>query len=127
MENQIPETIQIQEPNLPKTNKPLMYLLASFALIIIILISIIIFRKPNDVVTIDKTKDKIQKDSINMLLYEISSYEDKINDLKIKYDSVTNIETHVITRTNEKVKFIYLTTNPTTLDSTIRENWDSKP
>ena len=107
-------------------NKGFIITISIFVLIILILLAIIIFRKPIEVMTFDKDKDKIQKDSISLLLEKYQASQVQIDKLNKQFDSLSIIETHIIYRTNEKVKFIFNTLDPNVLDSTIRHSWETK-
>lgn len=103
---------------------PHIYLYAFFALVIIILIAYIIFSRPDDVINIPN--DKVNKDSIESLHNQLKRSEEKIQHYQHKYDSIEKIEPRIIYRTNEKIKLIFNTTDPSTLDEIIRSNWKDK-
>lgn len=93
----------------------------STALIIIMILgAIIIFRKPE---TIQLPPNEAWKDSVTMLHKEIKLGHIRQNKLKKSYDSLSSLEPRIITRTHDKIKFIYSTATPDDLDSIIRSNW----
>lgn len=63
------------------------------------------------------------QDSIIRLNREITMSHLKQVLLEKQYDSLLTLDPHVITRTNEKIKFIYSTATPNQLDSIIRTTW----
>lgn len=63
------------------------------------------------------------QDSIIRLNREITMSHLKQVLLEKQYDSLLTLDPHVITRTNEKIKFIYSTATPDQLDSIIRTTW----
>lgn len=89
-------------------------------MIILILSAIIIFRKPT---IIENSNDTAWKDSVTLLHKEIEKSHLRQIELQKAYDSLSSIEPHIITRTNDKIKFIYSTATPNDLDSIIRSNW----
>ena len=101
-----------------------MYFYLGFIIIIIVLIAIIVFRKPN-VITLENN-DKLYKDSIALLQKQIMTSESKIKVYEIKYDSVCNLEPKIVYRTHEKINFILTTATPDELDSIIRSTWKTK-
>ena len=101
-----------------------MYFYLGFIIVIIVLIAIIIFKKP-DIVTLENN-DKLYKDSIALLQKQISNSESKIKVYQTKYDSVCNLEPKIVYRTHEKINFIITTATPDELDSIIRATWKTK-
>ena len=93
-------------------------------LIILILSGVIIFREKQPVIDVDH--EKALRDSISMLSAQIDSSHVKQARLKAQIDSLSSLETTVITKTHEKIKFIYSTATPAALDSIIRSAWKTK-
>ena len=93
-------------------------------LIILILSGVIIFREKQPVIDVDH--EKALRDSISMLSAQIDSSHVKQARLKAQIDSLSSLETTVITKTHEKIKFIYSTATPADLDSIIRSAWKTK-
>lgn len=89
-------------------------------IIILILSAVIIFRK--DVTPVPPVNDA-WKDSVAILHKEIELSHIKQAQLQTAYDSLSSLEPRVITRTHDKIKFIYSTATPDDLDSIIRTNW----
>lgn len=98
-------------------NKILLILL----LIIVVQSAIIIFRKPNNNNT--EINDQYLKDSIAVLQSKLDQSFARELILVKENDSLESIEQQVIYRTNEKIKFIFSTTDPNILDSIIRHGW----
>lgn len=93
----------------------------SITLVIIIILSgIIIFKKPEILIA---APDESWKDTIANLHKEIKISHLRQTQLQNSYDSLSNLEPRVITRTHDKIKFIYSTATPDDLDSIIRTNW----
>jgi len=85
-----------------------------------ILSGILIFRKPEIPVT---APDESWKDTVANLHKQIELSHMRQAKLQNSYDSLSNLEPRVITRTHDKIKFIYSTATPDDLDSIIRTNW----
>jgi len=93
----------------------------SVALVIIMILSgIIIFRKPEIQVA---APDESWKDTVANLHKQIELSHIRQAQLQNSYDSLSSLEPRVITRTHDKIKFIYSTATPDDLDSIIRTNW----
>ena len=87
-------------------------------IIILIMLAIIIFRKPQ--VSADPGHEKILKDSITLLESQIDISHTRQTRLQGQYDSLSALEQPIIYRTNEKIKFILTDATPDELDSTIK-------
>jgi hypothetical protein len=70
--------------------------------------------------------EKILKDSLLILQKRIDSSRLVQDKLQKSYDSLKSIETPVIYRTRDKIKFILSDASPDELDSLIRTNWKYK-
>jgi hypothetical protein len=91
---------------------------------IIGLLLFIFFEKSNKP---DPSKDeKLLRDSLLILQRRIDSSKVLQNKLEKSYDSLKNIETPIIYRTRDKIKFILSDASPDELDSIIRANWKYK-
>jgi hypothetical protein len=98
-------------------------------LIVILLITIAILswkliNNPVDVTT--ELGDQNLKDSIAVLNDKLNKSFAKELELIKENDSLKSIEQEVIYRTNERIKFIFSTTDPSVLDSIIRAGWKTK-
>lgn len=93
-------------------------------LIILILSAVLIFRTHK--LTEQDSHEKALRDSISMLSAQIDSSHVRQAKLQAKIDSLSSLETTVITRTHDKIKFIYSTATPDELDSIIRSTWKTK-
>lgn len=93
-------------------------------LVIVILLAVIYFRKPDDVIQSDR--EKILKDSVALLQTRIDSSHVRQAKIQKAYDSLLSIEPTVISKTRDKIKFIYTVATPDDLDSIIRSNWKTK-
>lgn len=92
--------------------------------IIIILSSVIVFR--NQELETYKKGDKDLRDSISKLSVQIDSSHARQARLEAQIDILNHTEAKVISKTHEKIQFIYSTATPDELDSLIRSNWKSK-
>lgn len=92
--------------------------------IIIILLAIIFFRKPQ---VIEVTgKEQVLRDSLILLQRNIDSSHVRQEKLQKSFDSLLAIDPIIISKTRDKIKFIYSTATPDELDSIIRTNWKTK-
>lgn len=89
-------------------------------LIIITLSIALILRKPDPVTPPDS---KVWTDSILKLKKKIDISHAVQDSLQREYDSLLSLDPQVITRTHDKIKFVYSTATPEQLDSVIRANW----
>lgn len=89
--------------------------------LILILSAVIIFRKPQVVVSSDK--EKVLRDSLQLMQRQIDSSRVHQAKLQSSYDSLLTIDPQIQYRTREKIKFIFNTASPSELDSIIRTNW----
>lgn len=101
-----------------------MYFYIGFTVIILILLAIVIFRKPD--VIIKEETNKSTKDYITLLEKQCKTSEVKVKNLEHQCDSLSSLEPKIEYRTNEKIKFILTIATPNELDSCIRANWKSK-
>jgi len=92
--------------------------------IIIILLAIIFFRKPQVIEVIGK--EQVLRDSLILLQRNIDSSHVRQEKLQKSFDSLLAIDPIVISKTRDKIKFIYSTATPDELDSIIRTNWKTK-
>lgn len=92
--------------------------------IIIILLAIIYFRKPQ--VIVELGPKKVLEDSIAVLNARIDSSHVRQAKIQKAYDSLLSIDPVVISKTRDKIKFIYSTSSPDELDSIIRRTWKTK-
>jgi len=99
-------------------------ILLIFLLIIVVQSTIIIFKKHNNNNT--EINDQYLKDSIAVLQSKLDQSFARELILVKENDSLESIEQQVIHRTNEKIKFIFSTTDPSVLDSIIRAGWKTK-
>jgi hypothetical protein len=93
-------------------------------LIIIILLAVIYFRKPD--VTIQSDRERVLQDSIAVLQTKIDSSHARQDRLQRSFDSLVAIDPIVISKTRDKIKFIFSTATPDELDSIIRTTWKTK-
>ena len=100
------------------------HILIVILLIIIVILSWKIINNPNEVTT--ELGDQNLKDSIAVLNDKLNKSFAKELELIKENDSLESIEQQVIYRTNEKIKFIFSTTDPSVLDSIIRAGWKTK-
>ena len=100
------------------------HILIVILLIIIAILSWKIINNPNEVTT--ELGDQNLKDSIAVLNDKLNKSFAKELELIKENDSLESIEQQVIYRTNEKIKFIFSTTDPSVLDSIIRAGWKTK-
>lgn len=89
--------------------------------LILILLAIIIFRKPETVIASDK--EKVLRDSIALIQQEVDASRMRQAKIQKSYDSLLTVDPHIEYRTREKIKFIFNTASPRELDSVIRANW----
>ena len=92
--------------------------------IIIILLAIIFFRKPQVIEVIGK--EQVLRDSISLLQRNLDSSHVRQDKLQKSFDSLLAIDPIIISKTRDKIKFIYSTATPDELDSIIRTNWKTK-
>jgi hypothetical protein len=90
-------------------------------LIILILSGALLFRDKQLSAALDY--EKSLRDSISTLSAEIDSSHVRQAKLQSKIDSLSSVETKVITTTHDKINFIYSTATPSDLDSIIRSAW----
>lgn len=93
-------------------------------LIIVILLAVIYFHKPDNIIQSDR--ERVLKDSVTLLQTRIDSSHVRQAKIQKAYDSLLSIEPTVISKTRDKIKFIYLTSDPDVLDSVIRSTWKTK-
>lgn len=93
--------------------------------LILILLAIIIFRKP-DVITVDNGHEKVLQDSLILMKNQVDSSHVRQTKIQNSYDSLLLIDPQVQYRTHEKIKIIYSTATPNQLDSIIRANWKTE-
>jgi hypothetical protein len=105
-------------------NKANLIAYSSLIGIIIILLAIIYFRKPQ--VIVESDREKVLEDSIAVLNTRIDSSHVRQAKIQKAYDSLLSIDPIVISKTRDKIKFIYSTNSPDELDSIIRTNWKTK-
>jgi Cdc6-like AAA superfamily ATPase len=94
-------------------------------LVIMALLAIIIFRKP-DTITIDNGHEKVLQDSLILMKNQVDSSHVRQTRIQNSYDSLLTIDPQVQYRTHEKIKIIYSTATPNQLDSIIRANWKTE-
>lgn len=101
------------------------YLIMFIAMILIIigLSAVLIFRKPEVVIT---GREQILQDSLTLLQQNLDSSHVRQERLQRGYDSLVAIEPKIITKTRDKVQFIFTDATPDDLDSIIRTNWKTK-
>lgn len=104
-------------------NRPTLFVFMGLLVVIVILLGIIIFRKPTVIVP---SNDKVYKDSIAVLQAKIDSSRVRQERLEKAYDSLVAIDPPVIYRTRDKIKFILTDASPDELDSIIRTTWKTK-
>jgi hypothetical protein len=98
-----------------------------FILILLITIAILSLKLINNRVEVTtELDDKNLKDSIAVLNDKLNKSFAKELELLKENDSLKSIEQQVIYRTNERIKFIFSTTDPSVLDSIIRAGWKTK-
>lgn len=92
--------------------------------IIIVLSSVVVFR--NQELEAYKKGDKDLRDSISTLSVQIDSSHARQARLEAQIDILNHTEARVISKTHEKIQFIYSTATPDELDSLIRTNWKTQ-
>jgi hypothetical protein len=98
-----------------------------FIVILLIAIAILSLKLINNRVEVTtELDDKNLKDSIAVLNDKLNKSFAKELELIKENDSLKSIEQQVIYRTNERIKFIFSTTDPSVLDSIIRAGWKTK-
>jgi hypothetical protein len=98
-----------------------------FIVILLIAIAILSLKLINNRVEVTtELDDKNLKDSIAVLNDKLNKSFAKELELLKENDSLKSIEQQVIYRTNERIKFIFSTTDPSVLDSIIRAGWKTK-
>lgn len=89
---------------------------------ITIMAAVIIFDK--DPVAPDKTKRELElEDSLRINQQDRLESRKRQAMLEKANDSLLSLDAKVIYRRDEKIKFIYLTNDPSVLDSIIRASW----
>lgn len=101
-------------------NKILSYIIYGLLILVLALSVYIVLDKSERILLIDK--EKHLKDSLLLLKQEVEKSHYRQDVLEKAYDSLRAIDPEVITRTRDKIKFIY-TANPSELDSVIRATW----
>lgn len=97
---------------------------SSLIVVIIVLLGVIYFRRPQVIVSSDR--EQVLKDSIALLQTKIDSSHARQDRIQRAYDSLLSIDPIIISKTRDKIKFIYSTATPDELDSIIRTNWKTK-
>jgi hypothetical protein len=100
------------------------HILIVILLIVIAILSWKLINDSDEVTT--ELGDQNLKDSIAVLNDKLNKSFAKELELIKENDSLESIEQQVIYRTNEKIKFIFSTTDPSVLDSIIRAGWKTK-
>lgn len=100
------------------------HILIVILLIVIAILSWKLINNSDKVTT--ELGDQNLKDSIAVLNDKLNKSFAKELELIKENDSLESIEQQVIYRTNEKIKFIFSTTDPSVLDSIIRAGWKTK-
>lgn len=100
------------------------HILIVILLIVIAILSWKLINNSDEVTT--ELGDQNLKDSIAVLNDKLNKSFAKELELIKENDSLESIEQQVIYRTNEKIKFIFSTTDPSVLDSIIRAGWKTK-
>ena len=95
-------------------------------LVTIILILSIIMVFKNQAIDAYKHDDKALRDSISAFYIQIDSSHARQARLEAQINSVNNKEIQVISKTHEKIQFIYSSATPDELDSLIRSNWKTQ-
>jgi hypothetical protein len=95
------------------------------AAIIIVLLAIIIFRKPETII-LPSDREKTLQDSLILLQRNLDSSHVRQDKLQQSYDSLLRLDPLIITKTRDKVHFILTDASPNELDSVIRTNWKTK-
>jgi K+-sensing histidine kinase KdpD len=93
-------------------------------IIILVLSALVVFR--NSQVADYASEERALKDSILTLSVKIDSSHARQQRLERQLDGLSTIESQVITKTHDKINFIYSVATPDELDSIIRSNWKTK-
>ena len=109
-----------------KMNKEDIKKSAVYLIIIIILLCIVIFREPSVVVE-NTGREKVLQDSLLLLHSEINNSHIRQERIQSSFDSMLTLDPKIIYRSHEKIKFIFTTSDPDTLDHIIRSNWKDNP
>jgi len=100
------------------------HILIAILVLIIAILSWKLINNPVEVTT--ELGDQNLKDSIAVLNDKLNKSFVRELELVKENDSLESIEQQVIYRTNERIKFIFSTTDPSVLDSIIRAGWKTK-
>lgn len=108
-----------------RNSKGLNILIVVLIIIMLIEAALIIFRDRLSPY-LDTSLEKQFRDSIAVMEKYRESSILREQSFQRKFDSLSNLETGVIYRRNDKIKFIYTNATPDELDNIIRSNWDTK-